>query len=66
MIDVLVVYQPNPAFNLKRRFFVSLNQLDKYITAPNANKAITAAKNLKTNKTTLKFRKFGKIEIYLK
>lgn len=66
MKDVYIVYQPHPSLGLKRRFLVSYRQLYRYITETNANKALQAAKNLRTNKCTLKFRKYGKIEIYLK
>lgn len=65
--DVLIVYSPrlHKAFPNKR-FLVSPNQLTKYVGIQNANKAILKAQNLKTNKCTLKFRSYGKLEIYLK
>lgn len=62
----MIVYQPNPLLGLKRRFLVSPVQLHRYISTSNANKALQAAQNLITNKCTLKFRKYGKIDIYLK
>lgn len=65
MNDVLIVFSPKEVKDDRKRFLISINQLHKYI-GDNANKAITAIKNQETNKTTLKFRKYGKIEIYLK
>lgn len=64
MNDVLIVFSPKNKLP-NRRFLVSKNQLHKYIQK-NENKVLLAIKNQNTNKTTLKFRKFGKIEIYLK
>ena len=49
-----------------KRFLVSVNQLKKYVGDSNANKAILKAKELTVDKLTLKFRSYGKIEIYLK
>ncbi len=67
MKDVLIVYQPKPDLHLhSRRFLVSQNQLHKYITPANANKALQAAKITKQYKTTLRYRKYGKIDSYLK
>lgn len=66
MTDTLIVYTPKLPIYPNKRFLVSPNQLQKYISQQNANKVISEAKILKTNKRTLKFRKFGKIEIYLK
>lgn len=65
--DFLIVYSPrlHKAFRYKR-FLVSPNQLMKYVGLQNANKALLKAQNLKTNKCTLKFRSYGKLEIYLK
>lgn len=65
--EAFFVYTPKPNLGLRnKRFLVSANRLSNYITDNNANKALQAFKNMQTNKTTLKFRKFGKIEIYLK
>lgn len=65
-MDFLLVFTPK--FNLynNSRFLVSHNTLYKYITSKNANKVILHAKNQNVNKTTIKFRKYGKIDIYLK
>ena len=64
--DVLIVFEPiNKQYNFKR-FLISINTLPKYITQKNANKVLLKAQKMKTNKTTIKFRKYGKIEIYLK
>ena len=64
MTDFLIVFSPKTK-KPNRRFLVSINQLKKYI-GKNDIKVIKAVQNLTTNKTTLRFRKFGKIEIYLK
>lgn len=63
--DFLIVFEPKDR-KPNRRFLVSPNTLPNYITKSNANKVICEAKNLKENKRTLKFRKYGKIDIYLK
>lgn len=66
MNDVNIVFSPkNQVYNFPR-FLVSKNTLPKYIGEKNANKVILAIENQNTNKVTLKFRKYGKIEIYLK
>lgn len=61
----------NPLSNNKEiekisRFLIGAGQIQHYIGIANANKVITAALNSKTDKVTLKFRKYGKIEIYVK
>lgn len=66
MSDFNIVFTPKENIYNYPRFLVSINTLSKYITEKNANKVIESTKKLKTNKTTLKFRKYGKIEIYLK
>ncbi|SHK63434.1 hypothetical protein [Epilithonimonas mollis] len=48
------------------RFLVGARQLYKYITWKNAEIVLKSAENMKTDKTTIKFRKYGKIEIYVK
>lgn len=64
MNDVLIVFEPKK--NQKRkRFLISINQLEKYI-GKNANKVRISIQNQKLNKHTLKFRKYGKLDIYLK
>lgn len=65
--DYLIVFTPvEKRKYINKRFLVSMNQLKKYIGLNNANKAFLKAENLKTNKLTLKYRTYGKIEIYLK
>lgn len=48
------------------RFLVGAGSIAKYVTEKNAKSVLKAAINMKTDKTTLKFRKWGKIEIYVK
>lgn len=48
------------------RKLISFAQLSKYITEKNENKVILATQKMKTDKKTIKFRKYGKIEIYVK
>lgn len=64
--DFMIVFTSNVAKYRYKRFLISHRQLSKYIGLNNANKALCQAQIQKVNKTTLKFRKFGKIEIYLK
>ncbi len=49
-----------------RRFLVGAGALAKYVGSRNAETVIKAALNSKTDKYTCKFRKAGKIEIYVK
>lgn len=65
-IDFHIVYTPKEKIYPNSRFLVSARQLHNYIGQENANKALKAAYDLIENKATLKFRKYGKIEIYLK
>lgn len=62
------VYQPKQIelFQKSKRFLVDGGSISKYIGTENANKVILTALNSKTDKVTLKFRKYGKIEIYVK
>lgn len=53
--------------NIKsNRFLIGGGSIAKYIGTDNANKVILTALNSKTDKVTLKFRKYGKMEIYVK
>jgi len=49
-----------------KRFLIGAGQISKYITEKNAETVLKTAENMKTDKTTIKFRKYGKIEIYTK
>lgn len=66
MCDYNIVFTPKEKKYNYPRFLISINTLSKYITEQNANKVRESIKKQKTNKSTLKFRKYGKIEIYLK
>ena len=70
MKDTLIVFTPKEKnlFQISKykRFLISHNQLEKYITKNNANQVLESIKNQQTNKTTIRFRKYGKIDIYLK
>ena len=48
------------------RFYIGGGSIAKYVTAPNAETVQKTALNMKTDKVSLKFRKYGKIEIYVK
>lgn len=67
MINPLVVFTPKEQqkYNL-RRFLISYNRLAYYIGEHNANVARLRREKSKADKTTVKFRKYGKIEIYEK
>lgn len=74
--DFLFVFTPNPdsgqfALNLfqtrnDKRFLIGAGKISHYITQKNANKVISATQKMKTDKKTIKFRNYGKIEIYVK
>ena len=49
-----------------KRFLLGAGQLSNYITEKNAETVIKATEKMKTDKKTIKFRKYGKIEIYVK
>jgi hypothetical protein len=63
----LIVFTPNDKllYSLKR-FLVSANQLYKYIGLFNSYKALQTAFLSPLGKTTLKYRKHGKLEFYSK
>lgn len=49
-----------------RRFLIGAGAIHKYIGLKNADTVLKVAENSKKDKITLKFRKCGKIEIYVK
>lgn len=66
-----ILYEPKKYYLLmfgynRERFLVGAGQLKNYIGAENAETVLKTAQNLKKDKTTVKFRKCGKIEIYVK
>ena len=67
MINPLVVFTPKDqtGYNFKR-FLISYNRLEFYIGENNAKTARLRYKKSKADKTTVKFRKFGKLEFYEK
>ena len=67
MINPLVVFTPKGQHENKyKRFLISYNRLEFYIGEHNANVARLKRAKSKTDKTTVKFRKYGKIEFYEK
>ena len=67
MINPLVVFTPKEQQKYKfRRFLISYNRLAYYIGENNANVARLRREKSKADKTVVKFRKYGKIEIYEK
>ncbi|MEH7889221.1 hypothetical protein [Elizabethkingia meningoseptica] len=48
------------------RHFIGAGQLTQYLTKKNAETVQNCAISMKTDKYTVKFRKYGKIEIYSK
>lgn len=66
MSDIYIVFTPAEDLYTYPRFLISRNRLSKYISEKNVNKVLRAIETQKTNKSTIKFRKYGKIEIYLK
>lgn len=67
MINPLVVFTPKEQskYNFKR-FLISYNRLEFYIGENNANVARLKYRKSKSDKTTVKFRKYGRIEFYEK
>ena len=67
MINPLVVFTPKgqPEYNFKR-FLISYNRLAYYVGENNANVARLRREKSKADKTTVRFRKYGKIEFYEK
>lgn len=65
--DYLVVFSPREAWRYRyKRFLISVNRLPVYVGAKNALEARRRADTSKTDKVTIKLRKFGKLEIYVK
>ena len=65
MINPLVVFTPKVPTEYKyKRFFISYNRLEYYVGTKNANTARLRRDKSKTDKTTVKFRKYGKLEFY--
>lgn len=64
----LVVFTPKQPqnYNNRKRFFVTLNTLQQYIGSGNAESVLFGFNSARTDKCTFKFRKYGKIEIYVK
>lgn len=62
-----IVFQPkNPEIYGKRRFCVGAYSLHKYIGVKNSNTAIISALKSKEQRYTKKFRKYGRIDFYVK
>jgi hypothetical protein len=65
--DFRIVFTEKKEIGKKRkRHFVSANTLKIYIGEDNANKLIESMKSISIDKVTVRFRKYGKIEIYCK
>ena len=61
--------QINVKYDVKnlKRFLIGAGQLSNYLgTEKNAETVLKTAEKMKTDKSTVKFRKYGKIEIYVK
>lgn len=59
----------NPKYDIRnsKRFLIGAGQLSTYLgTEKNAETVLKTAEKMKTDKSTVKFRKYGKIEIYVK
>lgn len=65
--EFLIVFTPKkPHQYNSNRFLISFNRLPDYINVKNANICYNRIKKSKLDKTTFKFRKYGKIEFYSK
>lgn len=62
------VYSPNEVLRgtKRNRFFVSINQLHKYVGVENTYKASIRVLGCKADKCTVKLRKYGKLDFYSK
>jgi len=49
-----------------KRFLIGAGQIKNYITEKNAETVLKEAEKMRTDKKVCKFRKYGKIEIYVK
>ncbi|RKS98245.1 hypothetical protein [Chryseobacterium defluvii] len=49
-----------------KRFLIGAGAIQNYVGDKNAETVLKSAQNMKTDKKILKFRKCGKIEIYVK
>jgi len=63
-----IVFRPKEPLPGKkyRKFLVGAGQLAKYVTLKNAEIAFERALNSLTDRTTIKLRKFGTIDFYVK
>lgn len=67
-MDCLIVFQPKDKTNYanRRRFLVSLYTLSNYIGVSNATVVRSKYECMTVDKSTILFRKYGRIDIYLK
>jgi hypothetical protein len=63
-----VVFSPKEPqmYQDRKRFYISINRLSFYVGQNNSLAVITALKVCTTDKSTMRFRKYGKLEIYSK
>ena len=68
MKNTLVVFEPKnkDLFSNKRRFLIGSFNVAAYIGQKNALVVAERVKTCRMDKLTIKFRKYGKIEIYFK
>lgn len=66
--QLLINYEPSTLVKIEwnKRFLVSENQLKNYVGEINANKAVLRHLKSGMDKTIIKLRKYGKLEIYNK
>jgi len=53
-------------YNPNKRFLIGAGSLGNYITDKNAETVFKSLENMKSDKKTMKFRKYGKLDIYVK
>ncbi|MCW3093658.1 MAG: hypothetical protein JWP81_4727 [Ferruginibacter sp.] len=66
MDNFKIVFTPKEKGNFRhKRFYISLNTIEKYIGECNAITALSMALESKQDKVSKKFRKYGKIDFYI-
>jgi hypothetical protein len=67
-LNSLVVFTPKypELYKNRRRFLVTRNTLEKYVTSQNANKCLLYAMSCDKDKCTVNLRNYGRVEIYYK
>jgi len=66
LLPLISILKNLPICYNSKRFLVGAGMLKYYLGIKNAETVLKSAQNMKTDKSVIKFRKYGKIEIYVK